>query len=515
MKILSGQQIREADLHTIRKEQISSDLLMERAGIALFNWLHARLQGAPVAIHIFCGTGNNGGDGLVLARHLREHGYAIEVYIVNYREERSRDFLINLDRLKDRKVWPQVINKGIPLPSIGQEDILVDAIFGTGLNRTPEAWVSSLLNHLNGSGAAILSVDIPSGLFVDGIFKDPEAIIRANYVLTFQFPKLVFFLPQTGIYCGNWEVLDIGLDPDYIAALEVSYELIDKNVVNDLYRPRKKFSHKGTYGHSLIIGGSYGKIGAVKLAAEACLRTGSGLVTALVPGCGYDALQTALPEAMVLTDPDKAQLTDLQVDLKPTAIGLGIGMGTAHETIEAVNAFLKVNKRPLVVDADGLNMLALKKEMLQLLPPQTILTPHPKELERLIGSWKDDFDKLDKAIKFSLRYQCILVLKGAHSIVLSEGKGYVNITGNPGMATAGSGDVLTGIITGLLAQGYAPWEAAVFGVFLHGSAGDSAAGTTGEEALIASDITRNLGNAYALIRQQDMPEPSEPETREE
>ena len=506
MKLYSAKQIYKADQISIKKEEIVSNELMERAALQLFNWIHLRMQGAPVKIHLFCGIGNNGGDGIALARHLLDHGYNISVYIVNYSDKRSKDFLINLDRLKDRKCWPSFMNSTDELPEIGKDDIIVDGIFGIGLNRTPDDWVIKIIQHLNMSEAFMLSIDIPSGLFTDQGSEDVDAIIKSNFVLSFQTPKLVFFLPETGPFIEQWEVLDIGLDPEYLKNTETDYELIGKNEVLRMYKPREKYGHKGTYGHALIIGGSYGKIGAVCLAANAALHIGSGLVTAYVPKIGYLILQTSLPEIMVLTDTNENVLEKIEFDLEPTVVGIGVGMGTNDKTVAGFTDFLNKNKKPLVIDADALNILSTNKALLKKIPDNTILTPHPKELERLIGSWKDDFEKLVKVKKFTKKYKCIVVIKGAHTMVVHNDKGYVNTTGNPGMATAGSGDVLAGIITGLLSQGYSALNAAIFGVYLHGKAGDIAVEKTGYQSLIASYIIDNIGNAYLdLFKMPEQP----------
>ncbi|WP_158976406.1 NAD(P)H-hydrate dehydratase [Cellulophaga sp. L1A9] len=506
MKIFSAKQIYQADKYTIEKQQIKSDELMERVAIQIFNWLHLRLQGAPVKIQLFCGIGNNGGDGVAVARHLQEHGYAIEVHIVNYSEKRSDDFLLNLNRLKERKIWPNFINSDSDFPEISKEDIVIDAIFGIGLNRNPDAWVIKLMQKINASDAFVLAVDLPSGLFTNKTVKKEDGVVKANHILTFQTPKLVFFLPETGIYVNQWEVMDIGIDAEFIANTEVDYELISKLEVLPSYIPREKFAHKGTYGHALIIGGSYGKIGSVQLASKSCLRSGAGLVTAYLPKCGYLPLQTALPEVMVLTDAHEEFITKIKFEITPTVIGIGIGLGTAKETQKALGEFLKSNEKPLVLDADAINILALNEAFLKNLPAQTVLTPHPKELERLLGKWKDDFDKLKKAKAFSKKYDCILVIKGAHTITVYDGKGYINTTGNPGMATAGSGDVLTGIITGLIAQGYEALTASIFGVYLHGSSGDIAVERYGYQSLTASALIDSLGNAYIdLFKQPEQP----------
>ncbi|GMN11867.1 bifunctional ADP-dependent NAD(P)H-hydrate dehydratase/NAD(P)H-hydrate epimerase [Croceitalea sp. MTPC9] len=499
MKIFNAEQIYAADKFTIEKQQITSDSLMERAASQIFEWMNSRLQGANVRIHLFCGIGNNGGDGIALARHLKENGYSILVYVVNYSEKRSKDFLINLDRLKERKLWPEFLDSDCEFPELGHDDIIVDAIFGIGLNRSPDDWVVKLINHINDSGAFILSIDVPSGLFLDRIPEDSKKVVRASHVLSFQAPKLVFFLPETGIFLNQWELLDIGLDQECLHKTETDFELIGKSEVLPMYMPRLKFSHKGSYGHSMIVGGSYGKIGAVNLAAKACLKTGSGLVTAYVPKCGYIPLQASTPELMVMTDDEDEILTEIESIKKAAVVGIGMGMGVEEKTTIAFSEFLDENTCPLVLDADALNILADDKELLKKLPKESVLTPHPKEFERLAGKWKDDFDKLRKAREFSIKYNCILVLKGAHTITFYNGKGYINATGNPGMATAGSGDVLTGMITALVAQNYPQIHAAIFGVYLHGLAGDMTVMENGYEAVTATDILNNIGKAFVEL----------------
>ncbi|MBQ0733280.1 NAD(P)H-hydrate dehydratase [Aquimarina celericrescens] len=507
MKILSVQQMRMADEATITSEKISSLELMERAATKVFDLLHNRLQGTPIPIHVFCGIGNNGGDGLVISRLLEKHGYHVRTYIVNFSDNRSKDFLANYDRLKDvASEWPVQLKSKQDFPTLLDQDIVIDAIFGIGLNRPLVPWVATLIKHINKSKCFTVSVDIPSGLYADKIPDDPESVIYSDVTVTFQLPKLVFFLPQTGIYARDIEIVDIGLNREFLQQSPGIAELIGKNEVLPLYRSRFKYSHKGTYGHSVLVGGSYGKIGSVVLATKAALKTGSGLATAYVPECGYAIVQTAVPEAMVITDDDD-ELSEIDLDFKPSAVGIGIGLGTNEKTIKALSNFLKNNTSPIVIDADGINILAKHPKLLENLTTQTIITPHPKELERLIGRWKDDFDKLNKTIEFSKRHDCIVVIKGANSITVYKDQLYINNTGNPGMATAGSGDVLTGIITGLLSQGYSPLHAAVFGVYLHGSAGDEAAHQTGFEAVVAGDIVANIGTAFLeLFKQRSIPD---------
>jgi hydroxyethylthiazole kinase-like uncharacterized protein yjeF len=511
MKIFSKEQIYEGDQLTSKKQNISSTELMERAGIQIFNWLHFRMQGAQVPIHVFCGIGNNGGDGLVVARHLITHGYNVKTYVVNCSDKRSKDFLINYDLIKQTtKKWPDMLGCEADFPEIDKDDIIVDAIFGIGLNRPVNDWVKSLFVHFKNSQAFTLSVDIPSGVFTDKIPEDENAVVWANYTLSFQSPKLVFFLPDTSKFSVQWEVLDIGIDRAFLYATETEAELIGKHEVLPIYKPRERYAHKGDFGHSLIVGGSYGKIGSVVLASRAALSIGAGVVTAYVPKCGYQIIQTAFPEAMVITDNNETLISDIKFDIEPKVIGLGIGMGTNKETVLALEKFLKTNKIPLVIDADGLNIISKKKTLLKLLPEASVLTPHPKELERLIGTWEDDFDKLKKAKAFSKKYQVILVIKGANTMTVFNEKYYINTTGNPGMATAGSGDVLTGVITGLISQGYEALSATVFGVYLHGKAGDIAIEDVGYQSLISTHIIEALGEAYIdLFKQPEQPEVEE------
>lgn len=512
MKIYSADQIYEAITTTIEKNKITSNELMEFAGTQIFNWFHTRMQGAQVPIHIYCGIGNNGGCGLVLGRQLLHHGYNVHTYVVNFSDKRTKDFLINYDRIKEFKIWPRLLSSGEEFPEMKKEDIIVDAIFGIGLNRETSDWVKDLIKYINASETFTVSLDVPSGLYPNHAPEDIEAVIESNYTLTFQAPKLSFFLPETGIYMQQWEAIDAGLDSEYLQSVEAEVELIDTLEILPLYVPREKYAHKGTYGHSLIVGGSYGKIGAVTLASSACLRVGTGLITAYIPECGYTILQTSLPEAMVICDENERNITKIEYDIEPKAIGIGIGLGTDAATVKALKAFLKTNKTPLVIDADALNILATNKTVLKSIPKGSILTPHPKELERLIGEWTDDFDKLEKTKAFSKKYDVVVIIKGAHTITCYADKLYINNTGNPGMATAGSGDVLTGMLTGLISQGYDSVTAAILGVYLHGKAGDIALPSFGYQALTAGDIVEHIGDAYLDLfkKPEELKKPEEP-----
>ncbi|RSK38559.1 NAD(P)H-hydrate dehydratase [Mangrovimonas spongiae] len=508
MKILSKEQVYEGDKLTAERQNIASTDLMERAGTQIFNWLHVRMQGAQVPIHVFCGIGNNGGDGLVIARHLVTHGYHVKTYIVNYSDKRSKDFLINYDRIKQRtKDWPVLLDEESEIPTIASEDIIVDAVFGIGLNRPAANWVKTLFQHFRKSKAFTLAVDIPSGLYTDKVPEDEHGVVWAGHTLSFQSPKLVFFLPDTAKYTTQWEVLDIGIDVQYLYQINTQANLIGKHEVLTWYKPREKFSHKGSFGHALIIGGSYGKIGAVNLASHSTLSCGAGLVTTYVPKCGYLPLQTAVPEVMVLTDDSEHYISNIEFNITPTVIGLGMGMGTHETSLKAFESFLNSNKTPLVIDADGINLLSKNNDLLDLLPKQTILTPHPKELERLIGSWNDDFDKLKKVSVLSKKHDIIIVIKGANTITVYHENYYVNSTGNPGLATAGTGDVLIGVITGLRAQGYDALIAAIFGVYLHGKSADLQVENYAYQSMLARHIIDGLGLAYLdLFKQPEEPE---------
>lgn len=505
MNIFSAEQLYQADQITVQKNGITTLDLMEHAGTQVFNWLHSRMQGAQVPVRIFCGIGNNGGDGLVLARQLIQHGYNVHTYVVNCSDKRSKNFLTNYDRVKQvTKNWPTLIRGEEDFPEIHRDDVVVDAIFGIGLNRCMGGWIKSMVQHLNNAGAFILAIDMPSGLYANAPIEDPEAVVKANHTLSFQLPKLAFFMPSTGHFTQTWEAVDIGLDPEFLMTQPPLATLLHKQHLLSWYKPRPKFSHKGNFGHSLIAGGSYGKIGAVILSTKAALRIGSGLVSAHVPKCGVSILQTAVPEAMVSSSEAEEEL-DLLPMAEDYTYGIGMGMGTSDASLKALETFLNNQQKPVVLDADALNLLASNKELYKKIPEQSVLTPHPGELKRLIGDWADDFDRLAKTQEFASKHKVIVLIKGAHSAVCFEQGTFINSTGNPGMATAGSGDVLTGMITGLMAQGYPSWQAAAMGVYLHGSAGDIAIHELGYQALLASDITANIGPAFIKLFEVEQP----------
>lgn len=507
MKILSAAQLSEADQYTIEKQNITSEDLMERAGIMVFNEIHKRLQGAPIPIKIFCGIGNNGGDGLVVARHLIQHGYHVDTYIVNYSDKRSDDFLSNYEKLKEiTNDWPKLIKNENGFPEISSGDFVIDAMFGIGLNRPIEGWTADLVKLINDSQAFTLAIDMPSGLYADKAIPKDATIIEADFTLSFQAPKMSFFLPDTMGYIGDLQLLDIGLDREFLANTASQTYLVGQQEAASLYKSRNQNSHKGDYGRVLIVGGSYGKMGSVLLSAKAALRMGTGLCSLYIPKCGYEIVQTGLPEAMVVTDHEEKLLSDFPENVDADIIAFGMGAGTEGATVEAFRKLLKNAKNSLLVDADGLNILSRNAELLDLLPENSVLTPHPGELKRLLGEWNDDFDKLEKTKEFSKKYKVIVVIKGAHTFIVNQDEMFINTSGNPGMATAGSGDVLSGVITSLLGQNYGSVAAAVMGVYLHGSSGDLAASKLGYESVLASDIADHLGRAVKKLFEKDKAE---------
>lgn len=493
LKILSAEQIKQADAYTIAHEPVPSIALMERASMAFVNWFLKRFD-ATKKIAIVCGTGNNGGDGLAIARLLLDYNYKLVVFVVRGSAYQSDDFSVNWKRLNE-KVEIIEIKENAENALFAEYAIIIDAIFGTGLSRSVEGVFEKVIVQLNEVNAIRIAVDIPSGLLADK--SSQGTIVQAHYTVTFQAPKLAFLLPSSFQFVGDWHVVKIGLDKQFINNASGNYCLIEKKDIRAFIKPRNKFDHKGVYGKALLIAGSYGKMGAAVLASKAIMRSGAGLLTTHVPGCGYQIMQTAVPESMVSVDSVETHFSEIP-DLKDfDAIGVGPGVGQHVESANALLQLLKKTTVPVVIDADALNLLASNRDLLSALPKNSILTPHPGEFVRLVGQWKNEFERLQKQLEFSQTTNCILVLKGAYtSIATPEGKVYFNPTGNPGMATAGSGDVLTGIITGFLAQGYASLEATLTGVYLHGLAGDLAANIIGHQALIASDIVDFIPHAY-------------------
>jgi ADP-dependent NAD(P)H-hydrate dehydratase / NAD(P)H-hydrate epimerase len=494
IKILSSIQIKQLDQFTIEHEPITSIDLMERACHAFTDWF-AQHYRQNKKVGIICGTGNNGGDGLGIARLLAEIHYPVKVWIVRGEVKETEDFRINFERAKISRV--NLVE--ISLPSVrglfGGCDILIDALLGSGQSRPIEGIYAQVIKCFNETRATKIAVDIPSGLMADQ--PSNSEIAQVDHTISFQLPKLAFLFPENNKYVGEWHLVDIGLSKQFLKDAESNYFFVTDKSIKKIIQPRTRFSHKGNYGHALLIAGSLGKMGACILSAKAALRSGVGLLTLYVPKSGNTILQTAVPESMCTFDTNENYFSASPENLSYDTIGIGPGLGQHTDTVKAFTQLLHQYQQPMVIDADALNILSSDRHLLTLIPSGSILTPHPKEFERLVGTWATDFERLEKQKKLALQLNSVIVLKGAFtSIAAPDGNVYFNSTGNPGMATGGSGDVLTGIITGLLAQNYNPTEAAILGVYLHGYAGDLAANELGMNSLIASDLVLFLSQAF-------------------
>ncbi|MCF6360261.1 MAG: NAD(P)H-hydrate dehydratase [Cyclobacteriaceae bacterium] len=491
MKILSAEQTRTVDTFTIENEPIKSIDLMERASKAFVAWFVKKFS-TDKTVLIFAGPGNNGGDALAITRLLYNQQYKVKLLLVSINSKGSKNYKINLHKLPKKIALVEQADADC--------DIIIDGIFGSGIDRPFEGRIGTLIDEINLLGKPIVSIDIASGLSPDGIPLG-DCVIKPDFTVSFQLPKLAFMMPENSEFVGEWRVIDIGLNNKEIERQKSNYHYFSTVLARKMVKPRLKYAHKGHFGHALIVGGSFGMIGANVLASKACLRAGSGLVTSLVPNCGYTILQTSFPEAMCLTSGEK-HLINLEIEniSNYSALGIGPGIGENLETLSLLLTLIKEYKKPMVLDADALNLIAQNPELIELLPKGSVLTPHVGEFNRLVGNNSHSLERIEKQKKFSEKHGLILVLKGAHSSISNvDGTVWFNSTGNPGMATAGSGDVLTGIITGLLAQGYTSFDAARLGVFIHGKAGDIASLELGEASVIASDIVQRIPSTFISL----------------
>lgn len=499
MKIFTSSQMRDFDRFTLREQHIGSVTLMERAAAKCFRWISKRY---PIhkAILVLCGMGNNGGDGLAVTRMLLQEGYAAKAVILKHRATFSADASHNLTAL--HQIDPdaiQVLSEGEFISGIPDNILIIDAIFGSGLNRALEGWTAQFIREINELEHEVISIDLPSGLPSDMIPGTDAIVMKAAHTLCFQTYKRSLLHPETSKYAGEVHILDIGLSKKFATETHSQYHTTDFETIRNIYKPRNDFGHKGTFGKALLIGGSYGKIGAITLSTNAALRTGAGLVFSLAPACGNLILQSNAPEAMFINGGEDF-MENIVTDIEMSAIGIGPGLGQEPATEKAFLNFIETNDKPLVIDADALNLLSKNDDYIYKLRPETILTPHPKEFERLFGSSADSMYQIEIGRAKAMKHNVFIVLKGHHTAVLTpSGECWYNTTGNAGMATGGSGDVLTGIITSLLAQGYSSEEAAIMGVYLHGLAGDLAAKELSKEAMIAGDIIHYLGKAFLKL----------------
>lgn len=492
MILLDASQIRAWDAYTIKNEPISSFDLMERAALACFNWLseNGYLENS---FSIFCGKGNNGGDGLALARMLSLNGSSVTVYILEFGKLGTPDFQRNLQLLHETAADIHFISEPERLPAIEKSAIVIDALIGTGLNKPLEGLWQSTVQLLNQSGNEIISIDIPSGMYADESSVD-NSFIRASHTLSFQCYKMAFLVAENEAGIGQIHILDIGLDRKFLSSLEKNYQLLTASYLKPYFNKRHLFSHKGKHGHAALMVGSKGMMGAAILAAKACLRSGAGKLTCYIPEEGVSIVQAGIPEAMCSIDTYTGDNEKLDKLACYDSIGIGPGIGNTEESKNRLLFFLKQYKRPVVLDADALNLVAGNLELWKLIPANSILTPHVKECERLFGKAGNDFTRIGLAIKKAKEYQVVIVLKGHYTLIADpSGKYIFNSTGNPGLAKGGTGDVLTGIITSFLSQGYSPFDAACFAVHLHGMAADKAIEKLAQESLLASDVIDNIG----------------------
>ncbi len=500
MKIFTAEQIKACDAYTIQQQGITSFDLMERAATACLHWIMKQYPRERPIVTL-CGMGNNGGDGLALTRLLLQEGFSAKAIILRHTDHFSPDTAQNFTLLY--QLAPEhvrILDPGMFVTELPADMLIIDALLGTGLNKPLEGWTQEFVYQINNLNNEVIAIDIPSGLPADNLPAVSALTIQADHTLSFQFYKRSFLHKEAQASTGMVHIIDIQLSPSYTENAITNFQTADLQLISKIYRKRNSFSHKGNYGDAMLVGGSYGKIGAIALATGAALKSGSGRVIAQAPECGYLPLQILYPEAMFLQNGKNFMEQTVLPEYLNTVMGMGPGMGTAAETERVFLQFLEQYKKSLVLDADALNLLAKNRNALHHLPPASVLTPHPKELERLFGQSENSMQQTELARAKAMKYNVYIVLKGHHTAILGpSGECWYNTTGNPGMATGGSGDVLTGIITGLMAQGYTSKDAALLGVYLHGLAADIASKELSEEALTAKDIIHYLSKAFLTI----------------
>ena len=495
LKLLTSQQIREADAHTIVSGAIDSLDLMESASKAFVECFVDEFPDSTLKITVCCGTGNNGGDGLAIARLLRDKGYrSVRVLIVRFSEKASKDFEANLFRLREIGAAITEIPRAHDLKQ-DDSDILIDALLGSGLNKALSGEWKQLADAINRSGKVVVAVDAPTGFRSEGPVQPAETLVKADLTITFQRPKINFLLPESARATNYWQVVNIGLDENFIQSSEGPYFLLEEADIRTRLRVRTPFSHKGTFGHALIIAGAPETMGAGLLCASASLYCGSGLTTACIPESGLTALNTSLPEVMAIIR-EKGMVPDGVEWDKYQAVAIGPGLGISDQSLKLLNQCLKNSGRPLVLDADALNLISANYELMQLVPEGSVLTPHVKEFDRLFGNHDNWWDRLETGIDRAVTLGCTIILKNRYTIIFTPaGKCLFNPTGSPAMSSGGMGDVLTGMITSFIAQGYRPEDAAILGVYLHGAGGQRVEGYV----VPASRLVRALPQTLAAF----------------
>lgn len=498
LPLLTSPQIRQGDAYTITNEPISSVDLMERASKAFVGWFVNHFPDKKKAISVYCGTGNNGGDGLAIARILNGHQYKlINVKVARFSDKASADFNTNYNRLLQTSIPLIEIKPGDSLPD-ESSPIIIDALLGSGLNKPLEGDYKGLVNHLNSLERTIVAVDVPTGFFCEGEMQPDITVLKSDLVITFQQPKINFLLPDSAPYIGCWEAVNIGIDERFVRSLNSSFQAVEEKDIRKLLRPRHKFSNKGTYGHVLIVAGQEETMGAALLSAAASAYAGSGLTTACVPKSGLVALNSYMPELMAIVR-NGAEMPVIEWG-RFNAVGIGPGLGKGADALALFTDMLTNYEKPVVIDADAINLLATHKELWAEIPPDSILTPHMKEFDRLFGEHINWWSRIQTGLVKASELGLYILLKNDYTIIITPGgKVYFNTTSNPAMATGGMGDVLTGIITSLLAQQYSPEDACIIGAYIHGKAGDELALSNRLNVVMPSQLAARLPITMAKL----------------
>lgn len=498
LPLLTSPQIREADAYTIANEPISSVDLMERASKAFVSWFCNHFQDKRKGITVYCGTGNNGGDGLAIARMLHEQQYKkIGIVIARFSDKASDDFNINLKRLQQIENPVTEIRSGESFPN-DDSPIIIDALLGSGLNKILDGDFKRLANHINSLKRTVVAVDVPTGFFSEGEMPQNAIVIKADLVITFQQPKINFLLPDSAPYIDCWEAVNIGIDEKFVKSLNSPFQAVEEKDVRKMLKPRHRFSNKGTYGQALIVAGQEETMGAALLSASASVYAGAGLTTACIPKSGLTALNTTMPELMAIPR-NIAEVPAIDWE-KFSAIGVGPGLGKGDDSRALLADILTNYEKPVVIDADALNLLSANREFWAELPENSILTPHMKEFDRLFGEHDNWWARIQTGIAKAKEHKLIILLKNDYTIIITPGgKIYFNTTSNPAMATGGMGDVLTGIITSLLAQKYSPEEACIIGAYIHGKAGDELAMAGRLNVVMPSQVAARLPLTMAKL----------------
>lgn len=498
LPLLTSPQLREADAYTIAHEPIASIDLMERASTAFVDRFISHFPKKDFLIAVYCGTGNNGGDGLAIARLLGGHGYkALNVKIARFSDKSTGDFKTNLQRLVETNVPVIELKPGESFPD-EQSELIIDALLGSGLNKTLSGDYERLVNHLNSLNKTVVAVDVPTGFFSDGEVPENGVVLKTDLVITFQQPKINFLLPESAPHINSWAAVDIGIDEQFVASLNSPYQFIQELDIRQMLRPRHRFSNKGTYGHGLIVAGQPETMGAALLSASACVYAGAGLTTACVPASGLTALNCYLPEIMAVVRHGD-EIPEIKWD-SFNSIGIGPGLGKGEGSLALLTAVLANFKKPVIIDADALNLLSEHEELWSLVPENSVLTPHMKEFDRLFGDHENWWQRIQTGIRKATELKLVILLKNDYTIIISpHGKVYFNTTSNPAMASGGMGDVLTGIITSLLAQKYGPEEACIIGAYIHGKAGDELALPNSLNVVLPGLVAARLPHTMAKL----------------